>query len=149
MKIKLPLYAKILFWFFLNMVFLGVIFLVFARGQFRFGLESLINGPAGRNLDNVIQYMSAELRDNPGSEWGGALARVSEPYGVKFYLFRGRDQVGGTKVDLPAEVRAKMPDRRPGANPPPRRGPDGGPDGPDGPPDGPPAGLPGRSPSCL
>jgi two-component system sensor histidine kinase CpxA len=88
--------------------------------------------------------MTAELRDNPASEWDGALARVSGPYGVKFYLFRGKEQVGGTNVDLPAEVRAKMPDRRPGANLPPRRGPDGGPDGPDGPPDGPPAGPPGR-----
>ena len=33
MKIKLPLYAKILFWFFLNLVFLGVIFLVVVAAE--------------------------------------------------------------------------------------------------------------------
>ena len=65
MKIKLPLYAKILFWFFLNLVFLGVIFLVVARVQFRFGLDSLIAGPAGQNIQNAIQLLTAELRDSP------------------------------------------------------------------------------------
>ena len=139
MKIKLPLYAKILFWFFLNVVFLGVIFLVVARVQFRFGLDSLISGPAGANVDNVIQLLTAELRDSSANQWDGALARFSDTYHVRFYLFRGQDQTGGVNVDLPPEVRAKMPDRRPGAAaPPPRRGPDIGLEGPDGPPEGPP-----------
>ena len=50
MKLKLPLYAKILFWFFLNLVFLGVVFLVVARVQFRFGLDSLIAGPGRETM---------------------------------------------------------------------------------------------------
>src|SRR5215469_15661700 len=101
MKIKLPLYAKILFWFFLNVVFLGVIFLAVARVQFRFGLDSLIAGPAGQNVDNVIQLMTAELRDSPANQWDAALARFGETYHVKFYLFRGPNQEGGDKVELP------------------------------------------------
>ena len=139
MKIKLPLYAKILFWFFLNVIFLGVIFLVVARVQFRFGLDSLISGPAGQHIDDVIQLMTLELRDSPADEWDAVLTQYGEKHHVKFYLFRGPDQAGGVKVDLPPEVREKMPDRRPGAAAPPRRrGPDAGPDGPGGPPDGPP-----------
>jgi two-component system sensor histidine kinase CpxA len=134
MKIKLPLYAKILFWFFLNLVFLGVIFLVVARVQFRFGLDSLISGPAGQHIDDVIQLMTLELRDSPADEWDAVLAGDGEKYNVKFYLFRGKDEAVGGKVDLPTEVREKMPDRHPG----PRRGPDFGLEGPDGPPDGPP-----------
>ncbi len=141
MRIKLPLYAKILFWFFLNVIFLGVIFLVVARVQFRFGLDSLVAGPAGQNVDNVIQLMTAELRDSPGNQWDTVLARFGETYHVKFYLFRGPNQAGGEKVELPPEVREKMPNRRPGAEPQ-RRGPDAGTDGPGvpaGPPDfGPP-----------
>jgi two-component system sensor histidine kinase CpxA len=133
MKIKLPLYAKILFWFFLNVVFLGVIFFVVARVQFRFGLDSLIAGPGGQNVENVIQLLGAELRDSGADQWDAVLKRFGETYKVQFYLFRGVEQVSGPKVNLPQPVRDRMPNRRPGTNlpPPPQR--DG--EGPRGPPD--------------
>src|SRR5882724_7674711 len=135
MKIKLPLYLKILGWFFLNLVFLGVIFLGVARVQFRFGLDSLVAGPAGRNVQNVIQLLSAELRDTPGDKWNGVLNRFSDNYHVQFYLYRGPEQLAGAPVVLPREVRERLPKRLPMNNLPPRRPNDDGPD--DGPPDRP------------
>src|ERR1700722_3094433 len=104
MKIKLPLYAKILFWFFLNLVFLGVIFIVVARVQFRFGLDSLIAGPAGQNFQKAIQLLTADLRDSPADEWNGDLSRFGDTYHVQVYLFRGVDQTAGAAVSLPKEV---------------------------------------------
>lgn len=132
MKIKLPLYAKILFWFFLNLVFLGVVFLVVARVQFRFGLDSLIAGPAGQNVQNVIQLLTAELRDSPADQWKEVLSRFGDTYHVQFYLFRGVDQINGASVNLPEEVREKLPNHRPGANRPPPGREEEGPDGPPG-----------------
>jgi two-component system, OmpR family, sensor histidine kinase CpxA len=127
MKIKLPLYAKILFWFFLNLVFLGVVFLVIARVQFRFGLDSLIAGPGGQNLENAIQLMTAELRDNSQDRWDSVLTHFDETYHVRFYLFRGWDQVAGLTVNLPQAVHDKMPNHPPGGNRPPLRREDEGP----------------------
>src|SRR5271157_732094 len=101
MKIKLPLYAKILFWFFLNLVFLGVMFLIAARVQFQFGLDSLMAGPAGQNVQNVIELLTADLKDSPADQWNGILNRFGKTYHVQFYLFRGWDEVSGGKVELP------------------------------------------------
>ena len=125
MKLKLPLYAKILSWFFLNLVLLGIIFLIVARAQFQFGLDWLMAGSGGRNVQNVLDLLSAELRDNPAEAWDGVLERLGESYHVRFYLFRGTEQVGGLKVDLPQPVRDKMPNRRAGAPPRLRQGEDG------------------------
>ncbi|HTA30588.1 MAG TPA: hypothetical protein VK731_08875, partial [Candidatus Cybelea sp.] len=136
MKMRLPLYAKILFWFFLNLVFLGVVFLIVARVQFRFGLDSLIAGPGGKNVQNAIHLLNEDLRDTPSDRWNGILSRYGDTYHVQFYLFRGVDQVSGAAMNLPKEVREKMPNGgHPGDNlrpPPPRGGerpdPDGSPD---------------------
>jgi two-component system sensor histidine kinase CpxA len=144
MKIKLPLYAKIVFWFFLNLVFLGVIFLVVARAQFRFGLDSLIAGPAGENLRNAVQLLTAELRDSPSTQWNSVLNHFDETYRVQFYLFRGLNQMNGASVTLPDAVKEKLPNHRPAGNgPPPGRGEEGPDLGPPPDDDGPPNQRPG------
>src|SRR5579859_7961938 len=108
MKMKFPLYAKILFWFFLNVVFLGAVFLFVARGQLHFGLDALISGPAGGRLQDVTRLISEELRVLPQSEWNGVLQRSSDVYHVQFYLFHNGDQLAGATVTLPREVRDRM-----------------------------------------
>lgn len=120
MKIKFPLYAKILFWFFLNLVLLGAVFFVVARGQLRFGLDTLIAGPAGERIQSVAQVMTAELRGRPQAEWNGVLKEFSEAYRVDFYLFHDGEQLAGKTLTLPEAVRERMPDRR-GPNAPPTR----------------------------
>jgi len=119
MKIKFPLYAKILFWFFLNVIFLGAVFLIVARAQFHFGLDVLISGPAGQRLQTVAQLMSDELSEQPPTEWNAILKRFSDAYNVQFYLFRNSDQLAGATVSLPEPVRDRMTEHR-GLGPPPR-----------------------------
>jgi two-component system sensor histidine kinase CpxA len=129
MKIKFPLYAKIVFWFFLNLIFLGAVFLVVAHGQFRFGLDSLIAGPAGERMEAVTKLLTGELRERPQADWNGVLERYSEANHVKFFLFHNGEELAGAPVTIPAEVRARLSERR--LMNPPRMGP-----GPDhGPPD--------------
>ncbi len=110
---KFPLYAKILFWFFLNVVFLVAVFLIVARVQFKFGLDSLVNGPAGENIQKVTQSLRTSLRNRPRADWNEVLKEFGDIYKVHFYLFRNDGgQIAGDEINLPPEVRAKIPNRR-------------------------------------
>jgi two-component system sensor histidine kinase CpxA len=132
MKLRFPLYAKILCWFFLNVVFLCAVFLAVGRGQFHFGLDALISGPAGERFQKVTQLLTAELRDRPQTNWTGVLKQFSDTYNVQFYLFRNGEQLAGETVKLPDEVRERVNERR-GFGPPSRHQP-GPPDEADRPP---------------
>ena len=113
MKIKFPLYAKILFWFFLNVLVLAVVFFFVARVQFRFGLDSLIAGRAGDRIQAITKLITAELRERPRQEWNSVLERFSEVYALEFFLFRNDGvQAAGAPVELPEEVQEKIRERR-------------------------------------
>src|SRR5258708_22321282 len=158
MKLRFPLYAKILVWFFLNLIFLGVVFYVFFKVQFRLGLDSLLAGRAGEHLQSVSEVIGNELNQSPNAEWDDVLKRFSGAYHVQFYLFRDDGpQMAGEPIDLPGPVFTKLTDRRgPPLHPAPRGplsddgpGPSGEPGRPDGPemrdgnprwPEGPPPG---------
>jgi len=121
--VRFPLYAKILLWFFLNLVLLAVGAWLFARAQIHLGLDSIVAGSAGERVQAVADVMAAELKTAKREDWNTVLARFSEGYHLKFYLFRADGaQVGGESVTLPAEVGDKMRDprafggRRPGEN---------------------------------
>jgi two-component system sensor histidine kinase CpxA len=147
MKARFPLYAKILIWFFLNVVFLCVIFFIVARVQFKFGLDSLVAGPAGEQIQRVTQLIMGELREQPRKEWDSVLKRFSETYKVEFLLVRPDGELlAGGPVKLPVEVRDRLAARGAMGPPPLRAGNEGPPRGFDGPPDadGPPGG--GRMP---
>src|ERR1700759_4723449 len=103
MKLKFPLYAKILCWFFLNLVFLGVFFFVVARGQFHFGLDTLVSGPAGERMQTVTVLIAEELRSLPQKNWDEVLKRCGDAYHVQFYLFHNSEQLAGVPVTLPAD----------------------------------------------
>ena len=127
MKVRFPLYAKILLWFFLNLVFLAIAFFAFLKIQFHLGLDSLLLGQAGDRIQAVSQIISSELNDAPKAQWSGILERFSSAYQVQFYLFHlDGGQVAGETIALPAEVHAKFterrwpfwqPQRQPGASP--------------------------------
>ena len=109
MKCRFPLYAKILLWFFLNLLLLAAAFGGFLAVQFQFGLDSLLAGQAGVRLRAVNEVIMRELHQAPKLDWEAVLARFSESYGLRFVLFRpdGR-QIAGETMELPAEVRSRM-----------------------------------------
>ncbi len=129
MPIRFPLYVKILLWFFLNLVVLGVAFYLVARIQFRLGLGSLLAGRAGERIQAVSEVIAEELNDKPASDWNGVLENFGKAYKVQFLLFRNDGtQLAGDTSALPPAVTAKLTEGRGageglGRGPPPGRGP--------------------------
>src|SRR5438093_5641766 len=133
MTFRFPLYAKILLWFFLNLVLLGVAFYVFVKVQFRLGLDSLLAGRAGDRIQAVGEVIMDELNESPRGEWDEILARFSNRFHVQFSLYRNDGtQLAGESMPLPAAVHDRLIERR---GPPPVLS--------DGPPERGPAGRPG------
>jgi two-component system sensor histidine kinase CpxA len=111
--VRFPLYAKILAWFFLNLVLLAAGSWLFVMAQFRFGLDSLVAGRAGARVQQVADLVVAELRSTPRHQWRDLLARFGEAYGLEFLLFRNDGgPVVGPAGQLPPEVHERVMDRR-------------------------------------
>jgi two-component system sensor histidine kinase CpxA len=129
MPLRFPLLARILLWFFLNLVVLGVIGYAGFRMQFRLGLDSLLAGRSGERVQALSEVIGAELKDKPARAWGDSLTNFGNAYQADFLLFRmDGTQVAGTPTTLPPEVRAKLTEYRGpgeglGRGPPPGRGP--------------------------
>lgn len=122
MKIRFPLYAKIVLWFFLNLLFLGLVFYAFFRIQFRLGLDSLLAGRAGDHIQAVSEIIVSQLRQTPREQWSNLLAEFAGAYRVDFYLFQNNGvQLAGQPIALPVEVAARI--MAPGQRPPDRRPP--------------------------
>lgn len=140
---RFPLYAKILLWFFINVLLLGVAAWWFSGAPFPPSLDSLLAGRAGERIQAVTNLISSEVHNSPPGQWNGILKRFEDAYHVRFYLFNNDGgQLAGETVELPAKVRARLierPPRLPPAGAPPRDAP---PPPPPPPPDADPANLP-------
>jgi two-component system sensor histidine kinase CpxA len=113
MTLRLPLWLKILGWFFLNLLLLVVIFYAFFRLQFRLRLDSLLSGPAGDRVQSVSTVIGYELAEAPRAEWDQILKGRGEEYGVTFRVFRpDGEQLAGEPVRLPPEVAARFTAQR-------------------------------------
>jgi two-component system sensor histidine kinase CpxA len=113
MKVRFPLYLKILLWLSLNLLFLAVVFYVFLRAQFHFGLDSLLMGRAGDRVQAVSEVIAFELNAAPKTNWNEILNRFAGAYHMQFFLFRyDGAQVAGDNITLPTEVQNKFVDRR-------------------------------------
>src|SRR5438874_121351 len=83
-----PLSAKILTWFCLNLIFIAVVVVFVAQGQFRFGLDSLLSGRAGEQLQAVSERIVVELDERSRDEWAGVLKWYADLYQVKMAVVR-------------------------------------------------------------
>ncbi|HTI70445.1 MAG TPA: HAMP domain-containing sensor histidine kinase [Candidatus Limnocylindria bacterium] len=110
MNLRAPLYAKILGWFFLNLVLLGTGFYLLAIFQFHLSLDSLLAGRAGERVEVLAKVIEGELQTRQPSEWRSLLERLGDSYGVKFYLVAENGaQLDGEPISLPREVAEKLP----------------------------------------
>lgn len=112
MKPRFPLSAKILLWFFLNLLLLVAVFYLVLRVQFRFGLDLLVSGRGGDRIQGIANVIAAELVEQQREEWDATLARFGDGYGVRFALFRpDGGHVAGEKLELPREVLERLRER--------------------------------------
>jgi two-component system sensor histidine kinase CpxA len=146
---RLPLYSKILLWFFLNLLIVGGAICALFIFQFRTGPEVLLGGRAGERLKLLAEVIMDEINHPPSRPWNEAyatetLARFSRIYHVQFLLYRNAGgQAAGKPTTLPPTVaeRTFPPGALRRAGRPPRDGFGAGPEG-EGPFDGPPDGGP-------
>ena len=107
MKRRFPLYLKIVLWFLLNLLLLGVVGLIILEGKF--GLDMLVSGPVSHRIAVVSEAIISELRARPVSDWNLVLENRSANYGVKFLLFEDDGtQLAGETTLLPADVRQRL-----------------------------------------
>lgn len=105
MKLRLPLYARILGLFLVNVLVIAGVFLVVFRMQFHLGLDSLLAGQANQRVQALTRAVLGELQNTPADKHDDVLNRFAEAYGVELYLFRpDGTQVAGTPVTLPPEI---------------------------------------------
>jgi two-component system sensor histidine kinase CpxA len=109
MKLQRSLSAKILITAFLNLVLLIIVFLVFARVQYRFDLSSFLLVPARDRILSVSRLIALNLEETERPAWDGVLQQYANKYETQLFLFdqRGK-QYGGTTVTLPAAVTTAM-----------------------------------------
>lgn len=118
---RLPLPAKILLWFFLNVVLLAAVCVILFNAQFHFNLDWLLAGGARVNVDKLRDSVVYELENTAPDDWGGVLEHQSAVNKVRLSLY---DEEGnhlfGPVTDLPQEVASRLvppPRPSPGQNP--------------------------------
>lgn len=114
LRIFLPLSAKILGWFFLNVAVLAAVFILLFNAQFRFDLDWVFASNAGQRVDAMRALIVGELNSAPPDDWSGVIERFSSAYGVQLSLFEtnGLHLIGGV-TGLPQEVRQRLLQARP------------------------------------
>jgi two-component system sensor histidine kinase CpxA len=144
-RVAFPLPAKILACFFLNLALLAGVAVYMARGQFRFGLDSLLTGSSGERIQRMSAFIISELNDRPREEWPAILKRFADFHQAQIAaVLNDGTRIAGTIMDPPEAVLKKLAEgsadpRRP--PPPELRGPRGRSEGafrPEPPPNGPP-----------
>lgn len=121
MKLRFPLYAKILLWFLMSLALLGGAFLLLLRAQFHYGFDWMLAAGAGERIQAISDVIGSELNDRPRSEWNTVLKRFNDAYQVQFLIFRADGgQLAGEPNPLPPEVRMRLAEGRgpPGIRPP-------------------------------
>jgi two-component system sensor histidine kinase CpxA len=129
-----PLFARLLLWFFVNLLILIAGFLLMVRVQF----GSIDNWLLPKSSQEQIQAMSATLigglTHTDRRLWGGELADLSAAYKMDFALFDSRgNRLEGAKLEPPDDVHralllAQHEPARPNPEPPgPGMAPPGGP----------------------
>jgi two-component system sensor histidine kinase CpxA len=113
MTLRFPLYAKILLWFFLNLLCLGGAFLLLVRAQFHYGLDWLLAAGAGERIQALSDVIVSDLNDRPRSEWSTVLKRFDDAYQIQFLIFRADgSQLAGASNSMPPEIRMRLGEGR-------------------------------------
>ncbi len=114
MRLRLPLYGKILAWFFLNLVAVAAVFVILFNAQFRFDLDWFFASGARERIEAVRDLILGELAITAPDDWNAVMRRYSEAHRVRFALFDDDAKPFlGEITTLPDEVRERILTRIP------------------------------------
>lgn len=109
MFFRRSIFIKLISWFFLNLIFLGLILGLFFQVQFHVPPDSFLRLHAQKEIASLRHLIRHELTNQPRSQWDELLERYGQAFTVEFSLFTpaGR-KIAGTVGELPHEVLLKM-----------------------------------------
>src|SRR5581483_4450971 len=120
MKMRFPLFARILGWFFLNVLVLAGICALVIFLQFKGQLPPLLNDLAAQRFQGAAHAIHAEFLRAPQQDWSGILKNFSRSFAADFLLLDIHGNVvAGSTATMPDDVRKPLLD---GLPPPPGRG---------------------------
>jgi two-component system sensor histidine kinase CpxA len=109
MSARFPLYAKILGWFFLNLLVLVVIFLLLVNAQFRFDLGWAFTTAARQRVNAMRDLIVGELNTTRPDEWDRVVESFGDAYNVRLALLdENGNRLIGAVDPLPPEVRSRI-----------------------------------------
>lgn len=109
MKLRLPLYARILGLFLLNVLLLLAAFFVVFRMQFHLGFDSFLASQANQRVRALSQVVIRELQESPTNRVDDILIRFSEAYEIELYVFNATgSQLSGSPTTLPREISREL-----------------------------------------
>ncbi len=123
------LFAKILCWFFLNFVLVGVGLTLFFMFQGHINLNAIFGQARSNRLRTAGLFITHDLSQTSRSEWSEVLAQHATVHQVDFILVLNEHSRFSSKdMELPAKVTRRVEDilhshHFPGILPPPDRGP--------------------------
>lgn len=112
MPARIPLYVRILGWFFLNVAVLGGGVWLALRSA-RTG-EWFVMQQAEPQLQSISRLLLQELQPLPQEKWDGVLLRFGEAHHMSFAIFGPfARQIAGTTLELPPQIRVHLNTRPP------------------------------------
>ncbi|MDX2029680.1 MAG: HAMP domain-containing sensor histidine kinase [Blastocatellia bacterium] len=119
MQVRVSLFTRILLWFFLNLVILGIVVFAFFNLHFRLDPDSPLLGDPGTRIENVARAITDDVRDKTREERDAILQRYSSEYGLTFTIHANSsgERLSGPETSLPVEVMHRIRARPPMAGP--------------------------------
>lgn len=109
MAARFSLFAKILSWFFVNLLIGGGIIWYAFDLDFRVGPDSILFSRSPNRIPIVALSLMGELSDSDVDSWSPKLERYADLYGIDLSIVDGAGEwISGRRVTLPVELRARM-----------------------------------------
>jgi len=114
MRPRFPLSAKILLWFFANLLLIGIAAYAFIEFEFHLGPESLLGGRAGQRVEALADLVNGEINAEAPSQWSDVLARAGNLYGLHLFITTpDGHHLAGEDISLPDDLLARLYRPRP------------------------------------
>lgn len=108
-RVRFPLFTKIIFLVFLNLLFVGAILLFIFNLDFRFSPRSPFFSESASRIEAVSRLISIELSESTREERDAVLTKYAAAYNLEFYVFDYQgQQIAGNQKAVPAEVLTEM-----------------------------------------